>query len=224
MTSPKGQGHGPGHPPLTQLPAELERLQWVRILRGIGVRSPRWGRRAGTKGRRTAEPSLNKDWVGGGLSLRTPPPAAPAKHRLTTRRVERAWRGLGLRCYRCSCISGTWRWPHGVSRGVLGVPQLLAQPSRPSGRARPLLQSCLGCEPLAGLSAFSSSFPSVDEHGGCRAARQGLLNWARSFCGPCQGVLSSGEAEAVLASGYLKLIICIEKEKERGRGSALCGN
>ena len=62
---------------------------------------------------------------------------------------------------------------------------------------------------------------SVLPVGGRRAARQGLLNWAGSFCGPCQGVLSSGEAEAVLASEYLKLIICIE---ERGRGALSVGN
>jgi hypothetical protein len=186
-----------------------------------GVRSPRCDRGAGTKGRRTAEPSLNKDWVGGGLSLRTPPPAAPAEHRPKARRVERAWRGLGRRCYHCSCTSGAWRWPRGVSRSVLGVPQLMAQPSRPSDRARPLLHPRLGCASLAGLGALSPSSPSVGEQGGGRAARQGLLNWAGSFCGPCQGVLSSGEAEAVLASEYLKLIICIE---ERGRGALSVGN
>lgn len=64
--------------PRAQLPAELGRLLWVRTRRGPGARSPRWGGGAGTKGRRTAEPFLNKDWVGGGLSLGSPPPAAPA--------------------------------------------------------------------------------------------------------------------------------------------------
>lgn len=84
MSSPKGQGRGCSWS-LTPAPNFLQSLEdcygsgssgargW-----GWGVRRPRWDRGAGTKGRRTAEPSLNKDWVGGGLSLRTPPPAAPA--------------------------------------------------------------------------------------------------------------------------------------------------
>lgn len=126
-------------------PNFLQNLEDYNGSGSSGAPFPRWARGTDTKGRRTAETSLNKDWVGGGLSLRTPPPAAPAEHRPSVRRVERAWRGLRRRCYRCSCISGAWRWPHGVSRGVLGVPQVLAQPSRPSGRARPVLQSRLGC-------------------------------------------------------------------------------
>lgn len=62
------------------------------------------------------------------------------------------------------------------------------------------------------LSPYS---PSVGEQSGGGAARQGFLDWARSSCGPCQGVLSNNEAEAVLVSGCLKLIISIER---RGRG------
>lgn len=100
------------------------------------------------------------------------------------------------------------------------MPQLLDQPSRPSDRARPLFHPRLGCASLAGLGALSPSSPSVGEQGGGSAARQGLLNWAGSFCGPCQIVLCSGEAEAVLASEYLKLIICID---ERGRGALSVG-
>lgn len=180
-------------------------------------RSPWWGGGAGTKGRRTAEPSLNKDWVGGGLSLRSPPPAAPAEHRSTASMAgARAALLLPLllqlgslalaargesRCPGCAPTSVSTQQTVGQGQTTSPAPPGLLVPGQP------------GCSlSLRAPRRWAS-------RGRWGAVREGFLVWARSSRRPCQGVLSSSEAEAVLVSGCLKLIICIEKGRGRGECS-----